>query len=146
MRIFKLSVKKSHFKNMTLLILPLIFTAFLSAGKQTADLPQGIVNALKTGNSETLSQYFNTSMELAMPSAQDDIYSSQQSKLIVRDFFTKHVPIDFTVLHKGGPAESQYAIGSLSTKSGTFRVTLLIKLKDEKPLIHQLRFEQENAD
>ena len=81
-----------------------------------------------------------------MPSAQDDIYSKQQAKLIIRDFFTKHVPTDFKILHKGGPDGSQYAIGSLTTKSGTFRVTLLVKEKDNKLYIHQLRLEQENAD
>ncbi|MBN2481279.1 MAG: DUF4783 domain-containing protein [Bacteroidales bacterium] len=139
-------MKNNCSKFLYILIFPLIFSAVLFAGQQTSDLPKDIINALKTGNAETLSGYFNTSLELAMPSAKDDIYSSQQSKQIVRDFFTKHVPIDFTVLHKGGPAESQYAIGSLSTKNGNFRVTLLIKLRDDKPYIHQLRFEQENAD
>jgi len=116
------------------------------SGRQTSELPQGVISALKAGDASALSQFFNPTLELVMPAAQDDIYSKQQAELIVRDFFTKYVPTNFVVLHQGGPAESPYAIGTLSAKNGSFRVTVLIKLRENKPFIHQLRFEQENAD
>jgi hypothetical protein len=109
------------------------------------DIPQGMIDALKTGNSIQLSRYFSTSIELAIP-GKEEIYSNKQAELILKDFFTKHVPSNFTILHKGGKEGSQYAIGNLITSVGNFRVTLLIKLKDSKPYIHQLRFEQENVD
>jgi hypothetical protein len=92
-----------------------------------------------------LSGYFNTSIELAIP-GKEDIYSNKQAELIVKDFFAKHVPSNFVILHKGGKEDSQYAIGNLTTSSGNFRVTLLIKMREGKPYIHQLRFEEENAD
>lgn len=128
-------------------LIPLLIVCMMSfSNQQSSDLPQGVVSALKNGDASALSQFFNPSLELVMPAAQDDIYSKQQAELIVRDFFTKYVPTNFVVLHQGGPAESPYAIGTLTTKSGSYRVTVLIKLKDNKPFIHQLRFEQENAD
>src|SRR5512138_2939120 len=124
-----------------------IFFAFLFASGVPApgDIPEGMVDALKTGNSLQLSKYFNTSIELAIP-GKEDIYSSKQAELILKDFFAKHVPSNFVVLHKGGKEGSQYAIGNLTSSTGNFRVTLLIKMKEGKPFIHQLRFEQENAD
>lgn len=146
MHILKIFTGINPYKIIQIIIFLLILSTSSLTAQQSSDLPQGIINSLKTGNTETLSQYFNDSMELAMPSAQDNVYSKQQAKLIIKDFFTKHVPTNFTVLHKGGPAESQYVVGSLSTKNGTFRVTLLIKQRDEKSYIHLLRFEQENAD
>ena len=129
-----------------ILIALLGVTTVSFSSRQNSDLPQGIVTALKEGNAAALSQYFNPNLELVMPAAQDDIYSKQQAELIVRDFFTKYVPLNFTILHQGGPAESPYAIGTLGTKGGNFRVTIYIKLRDSKPFIHQLRFELENAD
>ncbi len=146
MHILNIYTRTNPYKIIQIIIFLLIFSTSSLTGQQSSDLPEGIINALKNGNAETLSQYFNDSMELAMPSAQDNVYSKQQAKLIIKDFFTNHVPTNFTVLHKSRPDESQWVIGNLSTKKETFRVTLLIKQKDEKSYIHQLRFEQENAD
>jgi hypothetical protein len=109
------------------------------------DIPQPVVEALRTGNTPQLSDYFSSSIELAILD-QEDIYSKQQAELIVKNFFSKHMPTGFVILHKGGKEGSQYAIGNLTTSSGTFRVTLLIKLSNNKPFIHQLRFEEGNAE
>lgn len=125
-----------------LLMLPKQVTINASA---PGDIPQPVIEALKTGNSVMLSKYFNASIELAIP-GQEDIFSSQQAELIVKNFFTKHVPTNFVILHKGGKEGSQYAIGNLATSTGNYRVTLLIKQSENKPYIHQLRFEEENAE
>jgi hypothetical protein len=47
------------------------------------------------------------------------------------------------VIHQGGKEDARYAIGSLETDKETFRVYFLLKNKDNKPLIHQLRIEKE---
>jgi hypothetical protein len=125
-----------------LLILPMPVIINASA---FGEIPPAMIDALKAGNIEQLSRYFNSSIELSIP-GQEDIYSSQQAELIVKNFFAKHVPTNFVILHKGGKEEAQYAIGNLTTSTGNYRVTLLIKLKDSKPYIHQLRFEEENAE
>jgi hypothetical protein len=135
----------NSFKHTPLFFCILIAFLFASGVPAPGDIPEGMVDALKTGNSLQLSKYFNTSIELAIP-GKEDIYSSKQAELILKDFFAKHVPSNFVVLHKGGKEGSQYAIGNLTSSTGNFRVTLLIKMKEGKPFIHQLRFEQENAD
>jgi hypothetical protein len=112
---------------------------------ESGDIPKAVIDALRTGNTTQLSGYFNTSIELAILD-QEDIYSKQQAELIIKDFFSKHVPSSFVILHKGGKEGSQYAIGNLTTSTGSYRVTLLIKQKDNKPFIHQLRFEEGNAE
>jgi hypothetical protein len=134
-------LKINRFKNTLFVSLLLPFLV----GFSLADIPQEMIEALKSGNSIQLSRYFSTSIELAIP-GKEDMYSNKQAELILKDFFAKHVPSDFVILHKGGKEGSQYAIGNLTTSNGNFRVTLLIKMKDNKPYIHQLRFEQENAD
>jgi hypothetical protein len=107
-----------------------------------SEIPEAIINAISTGNSATLAGYFNTSLEVAILD-KEDFYSKQQAELIMKDFFTRNTPSSFTILHKGGKEGSQYAIGKLVTSGGNFRVTLLVKVKENKSLIHQLRFEKD---
>jgi hypothetical protein len=138
-------LKINSFK-INLLILFLIIPLHVSISSEApGDIPQGMLDALKTGNSVQLSRYFNTSIELAIP-GKEDIYSNKQAELIIKEFFAKHVPSNFVILHKGGVESSQYAIGNLTTSTGNFRVTIRIKLRENKPFIHQLRFEEENAN
>ena len=108
------------------------------------DIPGGIIQAIRSGNAANLAKYFNVNVELTL-SQGEEIYSKDQAELILKDFFSKHVPNSFDILHKGGKEGSRYAIGNLSTTNGNFRVTILIKLKDSQPYIHQLRIEEENA-
>jgi hypothetical protein len=138
-------LKINRFKSACLLIC-LIFSLQLKINASApGDIPQAMIEAFKTGNAVELSKFFNSSIELAIP-GQEDIYSRQQAELVVKNFFAKHVPTNFIILHKGGKEGSQYAIGNLTTPTGNYRVTLLIKLKENKPYIHQLRFEEENTD
>lgn len=108
------------------------------------DIPEGIIQAIRAGNATNLAKYFNVNVELTVNKA-EEIYSKDQAELILKDFFAKHVPVNFSILHKGGKEGSQYAIGNLSTSNGTYRVTILVKLKDSQPYVHQLRIEEENA-
>jgi hypothetical protein len=61
----------------------------------------------------------------------------------MKDFFARNTPTSFTILHKGGKEGSQYAIGNLVTPGNIYRVTILVKVKENKSLIHQLRFEKD---
>jgi hypothetical protein len=122
------------------LVLGFCFTASFAG-----DLPSALTDAIKNGNAVELAKYFNTNIELSIP-GQADIYSSQQAELIVKSFFGKHAPIGFMILHKGGNEGSQYIIGKLTTSHGAFRVTLLVKYRDNRPFIHQLRFDEDSSE
>jgi hypothetical protein len=120
-----------------------VFTEIYPVVNQ-GDIPEGIYAALRTGNANALSKYFNPKIELTI-NDKDDIYSREQAGLILKDFFSNHVPNSFNVLHKGGKEGSKYAIGNLITSNNEFRVTILIKYTDNQPYIHQLRIEKENG-
>ncbi len=127
---------------LVILYLFMVTCPFLRAQETITD---DLVNALKTGSSVTLSQYFDANIALAIMD-QDDIYSKQQAELILKNFFTKNTPSNFVILHRGATEESEYAIGNLSTSNGNFRVTLYIKRRENKPFVHRIWFEQEDAD
>jgi len=47
----------------------------------------------------------------------------------------------FDVIHKGENAGSQYCIGTLVTKGGSFRTTIFMKQKGDQQVLQELRFE-----
>ncbi len=131
------------------LIIPFLFMQIICTGCASGtlynDIPDGIINAIKAGNASELAKYFNNNIELALSDI-DDMYSKNQAELIIKDFFKKHPPTGFNILHKGGKETSRYAIGNLSTSNGKFRVTILIKVKEDISLINQLRIEKEDGE
>jgi len=110
-----------------------------------SEIPSQIVSSLSTGNSTELAQYFNNNIELTL-FEKESIYSKTQAEMILRDFFSKHKPTQFKVLHQGGKENSKYAIGDLICGSESYRVTILIKTEEDKSLIHQLRIENDTME
>lgn len=107
-------------------------------------VPEGLSAAIKAGNSREFARYFNTNIELVLPNT-EDVYSKTQAELIIKDFFTKNTPANFVILHQGGKETSRYAIGTLTTNTGVFRVYFLLRIQGGEALIHQLRIEKEDS-
>jgi hypothetical protein len=61
----------------------------------------------------------------------------------MENFFKNHPPTDFSVSFEGTKDESKYAIGSLKTKDGQFRVNLFFLSKEGARLIYYLSIEKE---
>ncbi len=121
----------------------LIFPVSLSG--QTEKIPDGIVLSFKAGNAEELAKHFHNNVELIILE-KEDVYSKTQAEQIIRKFFSDHNPEAFKIIFEGGKENSQYAIGSLTAADTIYRVYILIKKQDGKPLIHQLRIEEEDED
>jgi hypothetical protein len=126
-----------------------LFMFFLLAGiflisvPAKAQIPDEILQSLKSGNARVLSDFFNQNVELVVPES-DNVYSKAQAQLIVSNFFSSYPPQNFSVLHQGGKEGAQYVIGNLGTKKGTFRVYFLLKKNEGKNFIHQLRIEKQD--
>lgn len=123
----------------------IIFSLIFNLGSFTynEEVPRDIAIAFKVGSAEELARYFNNTIELVILE-KEDVYSKIQAQQIIDNFFTDYYPKSFEFIHQGGKEDSKFAIGKLVTFNGTFRVTILIKLKNDKPFIHQLRIETEN--
>ena len=121
----------------------LIVIAFFFVGVQLhAQVPDEVVLSLKTGNASKLSEYFNQNIEMVVLE-RDDVYSKAQAQQIVATFFNQYKAKGFTIIHQGGKEGARYAIGSLITNKGTFRVYFLVKDAGDKAYIHQLRIEKQ---
>jgi hypothetical protein len=107
-------------------------------------IPGEIIKALRTGDANKLSPWFNTSVQLIILD-KENVYSRSQATMIMKDFFKKHPPKDFTIIHEGGKPKAHFAIGLLKTSGQTYRIYLLIKPGNNKSVIQQLRIEKENG-
>jgi len=125
-----------------LFVISLFSGFFLLSWQANGQIPEEIIQSLKTGNAKVLSTYFNQNVELVVPDS-DNVYSKAQAQLIVNEFFSNYPPQTFVVKHHGGKEDSQYVIGNLVTKNNAFRVYFLLKKDDGKDFIHQLRIEKQ---
>lgn len=129
-------------KHLKFRIFILLFGLCVLSSKSYAQIPDDIVLSIQNGNVETLSTYFNQNVELVVES-HDDVFSKSQAKQIVAEFFKANKPKQFSIIHQGGKEGARYAIGSLVTNTGTFRVYFLLKNKESNSYIHQLRIEKQ---
>jgi hypothetical protein len=126
----------------------LLFTLFFISGfiilsnQLKAQVPDEIIQSFKTGDSKTLSEYFNQNVEMVVLD-NDNVYSKAQAQQIVSKFFSNNTPENFNVIHQGGKEGAQYVIGNLITSTGNFRVYFLLKKNNGKEYIHQLRIEEQ---
>lgn len=117
--------------------------AFLILGSFTVSVGiDDIVAALRAGNSAQIAKFFDNTVEITLPDKSNS-YSKNQAEVVLRDFFAIHPVKGFEILHKGENAGSQYCIGVLNTKTGSFRTTVYMKLKGEKQLLQEIRFENQ---
>jgi Domain of unknown function (DUF4783) len=99
-----------------------------------------VVNAMKSGNAAQVARFFDNSVEISMPDKSSS-FSKTQAEIVLKDFFTNNPVKGFTVIHKGENAGSQYCIGTLVTKNGSFRTTIFMKQKGDLQVLQELRFE-----
>lgn len=129
-------------KNYKLKLVILMFGFFVSTAVSFAQIPDEIVTSIQNGDDASLASYFNENVELVVQT-HDDVYSKSQAQQIVAEFFKSNKPKQFSIIHQGGKDGARYAIGSLVTNTGTFRVYFLLKNKDNNSYIHQLRIEKQ---
>jgi hypothetical protein len=124
-----------------------IFTSLLVAtaivlssfGQNNTSIDE-VIGALRSGNANELSRYFDDNVEVTLP-VKSDSYSKAQAQLILKDFFANNDVRGFELKHKGDSPGGHYCIGTLQTKSGNFRAHVFMKSKGDKELVKELRFQ-----
>ena len=123
----------------------IIILATLSApGQEQAKIPIGISMAFRAGNASELSKYLNNTVQILLL-GKEDFYKKNIAETILKDFFSQYRTKDFIIRHQGGTNDAQYAIGSLKTDKGDFRVYFLLKKVGTELLIHQIRIEPDDG-
>ena len=107
-------------------------------------IPAGIPMAFRAGNASELSKYLHSTVQILLL-GKEDFYKKNIAETILSDFFNQYHSRDFIIRHQGGTNDAEYAIGSLKTDKGEFRVYFLLKKVGTELLIHQIRIEPDNG-
>ena len=122
------------------LLIALIFALpMLSfAGNEAA-----ITTAISKGDVETLSKYFDETVEICIIEL-EDMLDKDEAKSQIKTFFAANQPKSFQVVHNGTSKgqDSRYFIGEMKTVDNTFRVYVYMKNSDDAYLIQEIRFEK----
>lgn len=100
----------------------------------------GVIMALRSGNSAELSKYFDDNVDITLPDKSDS-YSKAQAQLIVKDFFGNNGVKGFELRHKGDSPGGHYCSGTLQTSAGNFRTNVFMKNKNGKEVLKEIRFQ-----
>ncbi len=131
---------KTHLIMKTLFSTLLLSAGLLLASFTTQSGIDEVISALRTGNASNLSKFIDENVEISLPEKSDS-YSKAQAVVILKDFFTNNGVKDFDVKHKGDQGGGQFCIGTLQTRSGNFRTTVFMKMKANKQVVREIRFQ-----
>jgi len=100
-------------------------------------------DAVKAGNSKDLVKFLNTSIDLNLE-GEVSTYSKAQAEFVLRDFFKKHPPTDFNIVHTGASkAGLQFAIGKYQSGADSYDVLMRVREVEKNYLIHEMSFTKE---
>lgn len=108
-----------------------------------SDIFAPMKDAIKAGNAKELAKYFNQSVDVTLD-GEANTYSRAQAEFVLRDFFKKYPPSEFTIVHTGSSKGGlQYAIGNFKSSTAQFNTLLRVKQADNVYLIHEISFVKE---
>ena len=125
---------------LALLTCTFLLTSFKPAAYGTGMEIEDIVGALKAGNANQLSRYFDIRVDITLPDKSDN-YSRAQAEMIIRDFFTNNNVRNFEMKYRGENNGAKYCIGTLKTRNGDYRTKLFMKQKDNKQVLQEIAFQ-----
>lgn len=126
-------------KFLSLLTFFLVISTF--AKSQDKDVIDNLSVYFKAGESQKISEYFSSAVELNILS-EENSYSKAQAEIILRDFFFRNKPIDVKILHRlSSNPNYKLAVLSLQSAKDNFRFTISLTSNGERFLINEIRIE-----
>ena len=116
-----------------------VFALIVTSFKTLTGL-EDVINALRTGNATELSRYVDDNIEISLPDKSDS-YSRAQAVMVLQDFFVNNGVKGFELQFKGENGGSQFCVGKLTTRTGSYRTTVFMKTKNGKQLVKEIRFQ-----
>lgn len=108
-----------------------------------ADIFTPYKEVIKAGNSKEMVKFLNQSVDMNLD-GEVNTYSKTQAEFALRDFFKKHPPKDFSIVHTGSSKGGlQFAIGRYLSNNESYSALIRVKEVGENYLIHEINFVKE---
>ncbi|WP_129714470.1 DUF4783 domain-containing protein [Pedobacter sp. SYP-B3415] len=125
----------------TLLVSLFLFLGVLQPINYQADIVDDLLVSFRNGNAKQVAANFAPTIELIILE-EEDVYSKAQGEQILKDFFSKHTPVKATIFHRSNETKSyRFAVITLNTNNGNFRVATTLKLTNNAFKISELKIE-----
>ncbi|HEY1062445.1 MAG TPA: DUF4783 domain-containing protein [Daejeonella sp.] len=119
------------------------FFSFVPAKMQQRDIFDTLSGYFKDSNSKEIAGYFASVIELDILSEEGE-YSKAQAELILRDFFSKHVPVSVKVIHRlSSSSNYKFGVLYLQSKDDKLRVSISMANDGNKFLIKTITIEND---
>lgn len=106
------------------------------------DVIDDVVATFKSGNAKEVAKYFSTTVELSILD-KEDIYSSNQATLILKDFFAKYPATSTSIIHKvTSNPNFKFGVILYSTSKGKYRISFELKSNSNSFILSQIRIEE----
>ena len=125
------------FKKIVITITVLLFSLCGMAQNVVEDLRASIA----VGNVNGIARYFDNNLSLNITGSQAS-YSRPQAEMVLRDFFNKNNPRKLDLDHSDASRNMRYAMGTLITATGNYRIYFALKQKDNNTVLQELRIER----
>lgn len=100
-----------------------------------------LIPLFSRGDASEIGRRFDTMVEVNIK-GKSGTYSGTQATTILKDFFDANGASGFTLQHQGNASSgSEFAIGSLNTRTGTYKVSIFVKNNGGSVVIKELRIE-----
>jgi hypothetical protein len=114
--------------------------ALLLVSYKSFENMDAVVSAIRTGNVNQLSTFFDARVDISLPD-KSDTYSKTQAEMVIGDFFTTNEVKNFKLTQQGESGGIIFCAGVLQTHAGNFRTTLFFKQKGDKHVLQEIRFQ-----
>lgn len=119
----------------------LALQSFASQGQN--DVIYQVKETIKAGSAKELSKYLFQTVDVTIEGKVQS-YSKAQAEFVFRDFFRRHPPSEFNIIHQGSSKGGQpFAIGQYKSADETYRVFIKIKSVNKEQLLHEISFSRE---
>jgi len=99
-----------------------------------------VVTAIRSGNVNQLSSFFDSRVDISLPD-KADTYSRAQAEMVLSDFFNTNSVLNFKIAQQGESGGNSYCTGTLFTRSGSFRTTMFFRQKGDRHILQEIRFQ-----
>ncbi len=114
--------------------------ALILVSYRSFDNMDAVVTAIRSGNVNQLSAFFDARVDISLPD-KSDTYSKSQAEMVIGDFFNNNGVQNFKITQQGESGGTFFCAGLLQTRSGNFRTTLFFKQKGDKHFLQEIRFQ-----
>ncbi|MGB0166575.1 MAG: DUF4783 domain-containing protein [Luteibaculum sp.] len=128
-------------KNLLCIAFFSVFLVGISSQSAAQNEISRIAAAFKVGDSGELGNFLANNVSIGVDKNEQS-YSRAQASQVLKSFFDRHKPSDFTYRHSGNAEhKDSFYVGSLSTNQGSFRITLFLVDTQDGKRIKRLRIE-----